>query len=331
MTRQACERCGESIEPPPDPPAGKFRCPLCHAVNLVPVEQTASVGLRLAESAQDAPPQAETGGTALLTFDAAAADDEAADPVDPATLDWALGPLDETSAQTPADPVVLRVKTPLWGGARLAIGLGVAAAVGLGVIWAGLAYLTGWPLGVMAVVIGAVTAWTASSLMDRRNQAVGLLAVGLTVLACFSGKALIAAAARPALSQHMSTADPDLIRAAVGRQMIANRAFDPALQEALDHLAETGNRTLDKPPGSLNRRIEAQVQARVEQMPPAQRRAAVAQLLRDEPGLARLHPAMPVFSIWDIGWLALALALAYRLAAGPRPVRKPSLVLTDPE
>lgn len=350
MHEVQCENCDAFISAPSDAVAGKFRCPHCRAVNLVPPELMTVASGSVAERTgteidlvsldDELAPDSSAG----LAIDQMPDEEEAVDAwaEEPTRCPACGAPLTTSGVQCLAcgynkslgrvvavqveriDPVrELTGLTPLAGL------IGLILAVTCAGIWTACVLLSGQPLGYAALGFAAVLGLAVPNLAETRGWRVGLSCVALVLLSLVLGKVLILGFATTALAASDVTESPELMEAAVTWEMTEQRSFPQELQQAIDELDVSAdpNQMRIEAPGTIAFRVRQAVVDRIDAMSPAERRDAATKLLARHPDLSRLQAApRSAVSAWDFVWFAAALYIAYRLGAGRRPIRRKGLV-----
>jgi hypothetical protein len=198
------------------------------------------------------------------------------------------------------------------GTLALAAGM-VAAAVGGG-IWAVVILLTKMEIGWVAWGIGALVGIAMSRVTRKRTQQLAYAAAGYAVFGLLIGKAFSLSASVGIIARQVE-ADTTVMTSAVAWQMYQARELSQPTLEAIDAAAGSGSELGDAITTDMHQQAAAKIaQMSLQQKHEAAVRATNASL--KDAGLVEIIRSQ--LSFFDLLWVFLAVATAYRMMA---PVR----------
>jgi len=203
---------------------------------------------------------------------------------------------------------VVRVRKAGRAGVALAVA-GAASVVG-GLVWAGIVVATGYEVGIVAWGIGLLCGVAIVLVTDERNERMGAAAAGLAFLGLLIGKLLIVQwGVVPALAEEIASEPKYLYPIALDR-MVEARELAP------DEMAEM-EADDDEIPDAIQSSIEEKVKGRVSRMSADEKKALARETAeRVVSSMGYLERIQAVSSFYDVLWVILALASAWKLGSG---------------
>lgn len=192
---------------------------------------------------------------------------------------------------------------------------GILVGIPAAVVWAVIAYVTGYEIGWVAWGVGAIVGYAVAKSAHEPSASLGPTAAVIAVGSLLLAKILILEFALPPIIQAELLKSPDAVTGSFVLDMKAHKSFSPELQALLDQA--------DARPGSLSQeqqvdmqvKMRDEVMARVASATQADKERAV----RTAAGtylqqLGFFGGLKDLFSLFDLLWIFLAISSAYRIA-----------------
>ncbi len=192
---------------------------------------------------------------------------------------------------------------------------GVLVGIPAAVVWALIAYFTGYEIGWAAWGVGAIVGYAVAKSAHEPSASLGPTAAVIAVASLLLAKILILEFALPAMAQAELLKSPNATTGMFVLDMTQPKSFSPELQALLDQD--------DARPGSLSeaqqvdaqRRMRAEVAERVGNATRAEKervvRASVDAYLKE---LGFFGALKELFSLYDALWIFLAISSAFKIA-----------------
>lgn len=192
---------------------------------------------------------------------------------------------------------------------------GVLVGIPAAVVWAAIAYFTGYEIGWVAWGVGAIVGYAVAKSAHEPSASLGPTAAAIAVASLLLAKILILEFALPPILQAELLKNPDATTGMFVLDMTSHKSFSPELQALLDQA--------DARPGSLSdaqqldaqRRMRAEVMERVGNATRAEKervvRESAANILKEMGFFGALKD---LFTVYDALWIFLAISSAYRIA-----------------
>jgi len=201
------------------------------------------------------------------------------------------------------------------GSIGVAVGVGAAAAVVAGLVWAAIAYYANAEIGYVAWGVGLLTGFAVTATTRERSLRVGLAAAGLALCGLLLGKVLTVEWTLKGMAQKEIPDDADSLRAAYVSELVDQGAIDPRILAWQGQAGED-----DTPPPEVAKameELEKKIHEDMKHLTPADRqrlKARVADWILGE--ISYVERVRMTLSPWDLLWFGLALSSAFKMGAG---------------
>jgi hypothetical protein len=190
---------------------------------------------------------------------------------------------------------------------------GILVGIPAAVVWALIAYLTGYEIGWVAWGVGAIVGYAVAKSAHEPSASLGPTAAAIAVGSLLLAKILILEFALPPIVTAELLKNPDATTTMFLVDMTTHKSFSPELQAALDQ-ADSGSLS-DVQQANIQRDMRAEVLARVGNATRAEKervvRASADAILKEMGFFGALKD---LFSLFDLLWIFLAVSSAYRIA-----------------
>jgi hypothetical protein len=192
---------------------------------------------------------------------------------------------------------------------------GILVGIPAAVVWALIAYLTGYEIGWVAWGVGALVGYAVAKSAHEPSASLGPTAAALAVGSLLLAKILILEFALPPILTAELLKNPDATTGMFVLDMTAHKSFSPDVQALLDQSEARPGSLSDEQQENLRQQMGAEVVARVSSASRAEKervaRAGTARILKEMGFFGALKD---LFSAIDLLWIFLAVSSAFRIA-----------------
>ena len=207
----------------------------------------------------------------------------------------------------------------------LSLAAGVVAALAGGAVWAAIAIFGNLEVGWVAWGIGLMVGGAMAATTTQRGRRLATMAAAVALLGLVAGKALTFAGSAGPIADEI-VEDAAYMQGMTAWEMYANGELEVGLQEAVAETEARGDTLSD----ALWAEMLVAADAKLAGMSEADRRAlartAAGGLIRQ---MGLVNGIRAQLSAFDLLWVFLALATAYRMMDAPK--REPEVVAAEPE
>ncbi len=192
---------------------------------------------------------------------------------------------------------------------------GILVGIPAAVVWALIAYFTGYEIGWVAWGVGALVGFAVAKSAHEPSASLGPTAAAIAVGSLLLAKILILEFALPPILQAELLKNRDATMGMFVLDMTAHKSFSPELQAALDQADARPDALTDEQQVDMQQKMRAEVLARVGSATRAEKervaRASADNILKEMGFFGALKD---LFSLFDLLWMFLAVSSAYRIA-----------------
>jgi len=192
---------------------------------------------------------------------------------------------------------------------------GILVGIPAAVVWALIAYFTGYEIGWVAWGVGAIVGYAVAKSAHEPSASLGMTAAAIAVASLLLAKILILEFALPPILQAELLKNQDATVGMFVIDMTTNKSFSPELQAMLDQADARPGSLSDVQQLDVQRRMRAEVMARVGTATRAEKervvKAFAANVLKEMGFFGALKD---LFTLYDALWIFLAISSAYRIA-----------------
>ena len=209
--------------------------------------------------------------------------------------------------------VKTKAKVKKAGSFGLAVGVGAAASVISGLIWAGIAILLNLEIGWVAIGVGILTGFSAVMFTEERSARLGLAAAGLALCGLLIGKLITANYFFNRDIDGLVKSDPEFVEDYLTWQAIESKDVPPDLAEWLKNNSPDENDI----PEDMLKALTDKIKARIDAMKPDERENFKKEIVTSSLGsISYTSRVISMLSFWDILWFGLALSSAWKIGTG---------------
>lgn len=214
-----------------------------------------------------------------------------------------------TPGDTPVRPAV-----PDDGVPSLALAAGLVAALLGGVIWAAIGIYGNLEVGWVAWGIGLMVGGAMAMTTPVRSRQLAVAAAALALVGLLAGKAMTFAGSTGPIAEEM-LADDEYMRGVTAWRMYGAAELDPALQAAVSDTEARGDTLSDADWAAMLAAAETRLDGLSEAEREAIAREVAGTMIRQMGVVAGVRAQLSGF---DLLWLFLALATAFRMLEAPK-------------
>lgn len=197
----------------------------------------------------------------------------------------------------------------------LALAAGLVAALLGGVIWAAIGIYGNLEVGWVAWGIGLLVGGAMAMTTPVRSRQLAVAAAALALVGLLAGKAMTFAGSTGVIAEEM-LADDEYMRGVTAWRMYGAAELDPALQAAVADTEARGDTLSDADWAEMLTAAETRLAALSDDEREAIAREVAGTMIRQMGLVAGVRAQLSGF---DLLWLLLALATAFRMLEAPKP------------